>query len=216
MFAKHGWHLLWGKDHAINASGLIYGRTSFSQLIHRLHSCSLDETEAFLDPWPEDCMVDLYCGIGSSLVRWTSKRAYAIGIETGGEAVECALRNAPEAMVLRGTCQQRLPQLQQWIDNKYKDGSQKLLYANPPRTGIEPKVLEWITGKMLPDRIAYLSCSAGTLKRDLDIITAKGYRVRRIIPYDFFPQTHHVECLVLADMADNTRVLKNEKISPAL
>jgi tRNA/tmRNA/rRNA uracil-C5-methylase (TrmA/RlmC/RlmD family) len=204
MFAKHGWHLLWGKDHAINSSGLIYGRTSFSQLIHRLHSQSLDETETFFSPGHEDCVVDLYCGIGSSLVRWANKGAYAIGIETGGEAVECALRNAPEAMVLRGTCQQRIPQIQQWIKSRHKAGSQKLLYANPPRTGIESTVLEWITQNMLPDKIAYLSCSAGTLRRDLAIITTKGYEVKRIIPYDFFPQTHHVECLVLADLADNT------------
>jgi tRNA/tmRNA/rRNA uracil-C5-methylase (TrmA/RlmC/RlmD family) len=47
-----------------------------------------------------------------------------------------------------------------------------------------------------PQRMAYLSCSAGTLRRDLEHLTAAGYRVMRIIPYDFFPQTHHVETLV--------------------
>ena len=199
MFAKGGWHLLWGKDHANNQAGLVYGRTSFSQLIHRLHSESVDEAEAFFNPGHEDCVIDLYCGIGSSLVRWVNKGAYAMGIETGGEAVECALRNAPGAMVLRGTCRQRLPQLQQWIENRHQAGRQKLLYANPPRTGIEPEVLEWITREMLPDKMAYLSCSAGTLKRDLEIMTSAGYEIKRIIPYDFFPQTHHVECLVLAE-----------------
>jgi 23S rRNA (uracil1939-C5)-methyltransferase len=186
MFAKHGWHLLWGKDYAYNRSGLIYGRTSFSQLIHRLHALSLDETEIFLNPGPEDCVADLYCGIGSSLVRWINRGAYTI-------------RNAPGAMVLRGTCRQRLPQLQEWIEDSYKTGRQKLLYANPPRTGIESEVLEWIAGKMLPGKLAYLSCSAGTLRRDLEIIASAGYAIKKIIPFDFFPQTHHVECLVLAD-----------------
>jgi len=198
MFAKSGWHLLWGQDHAYNQSGLEYGRTSFSQLIHGLHSESVDKAETFLNPGPQDCVADLYCGIGSSLVRWLKKGAYAAGIETGGEAVECALRNAPGALVFRGTCQQRLPQLEQWIESSYRAGRQKLLYANPPRTGIEPAVLEWITREMLPDKMAYLSCSAGTLKRDLEIMTASGYEINRIIPYDFFPQTYHVECLVLA------------------
>lgn len=199
MFAKGGWHLLWGQDHATNQAGLVYGRTSFSQLIHRLHYDSVNEAEAFLNPGREDCVIDLYCGIGSSLVRWVRKGAYAMGVETGGEAVECAIRNAPGAMVLRGTCRHRLPQLRQWMEERHKAGRQKLLYANPPRTGIEPEVVEWITREMLPDKLAYLSCSAGTLKRDLDIITAAGYRVERIIPYDFFPQTHHVECLVLVE-----------------
>jgi len=199
MFAKGGWRLVWGSDHATNQAGLMYGRTSFSQLIHRLHSDSVDEAEDFFDAGPEDCVIDLYCGIGSSLVRWVNRGAYAMGIETGGEAVECALRNSRGAEVLRGTCRQRLPQLQQWIKNMHHAGRQKLAYVNPPRTGIEPEVLKWITGEMIPDKIAYLSCSAGTLKRDLEIITAAGYEVKRIIPYDFFPQTHHVECLVLAE-----------------
>jgi 23S rRNA (uracil1939-C5)-methyltransferase len=201
MFAKGGWHLLWGKDHACNKSGLIYGRTSFSQLIHCLHSDSIDEAEAFLNPGLEDCVADLYCGIGSSLIRWIKKDAKAMGIESGGEAVECALRNAPGAGVLRGTCRHRLPQLQQWLEENHKTSTKKLLYVNPPRTGIESEVLDWILGKMLPDKIVYLSCNAGTLKRDLEIITDRNYVVSRIIPYDFFPQTHHVECLVLVQKA---------------
>ena len=48
-----------------------------------------------------------------------------------------------------------------------------------------------------PDRMAYLSCSAGTLRRDLDALVQTGYAVERITPYDFFPQTHHVETLAL-------------------
>jgi 23S rRNA (uracil1939-C5)-methyltransferase len=197
MFTKGGWHQLWGDDHAYNDAGLIYGRTSFSQLIQKLHYQSLDEAEAFLQPGKGDCVADLYCGIGSSLVHWVKRGAHTTGIETGGETVECALQNAPEAIVLRGTCRQRLPQLQEWLENNHKAGSQKLVYANPPRTGIEPAVLEWIAEKMVPDKMAYLSCSAGTLKRDLELLTARGYKMNKIIPYDFFPQTHHVECLVL-------------------
>jgi tRNA/tmRNA/rRNA uracil-C5-methylase (TrmA/RlmC/RlmD family) len=197
MFAKGGWHLLWGDDHARNNEGLIYGRTSFSQLIYRLHRQSLDEAERFMDPRNGDCVVDLYSGIGSSLVRWMNRRAFTIGIETGGEAVDCAQSNAPEAMVLRGTCRQRLPQLQQWIETWHQPEKRNLLYANPPRTGIEPEVLQWITDHYKPSRMAYLSCSAGTLRRDLDLLASGGFEIKRILPYDFFPQTRHVECLVL-------------------
>jgi tRNA/tmRNA/rRNA uracil-C5-methylase (TrmA/RlmC/RlmD family) len=199
MFAKGGWHLLWGVDRTVNEDGLWFGRTSFSQLIHSLHRQSLDEAEAFLDPAPGDCVADLYCGIGSSLVRWIKRGAQAMGIETGGEAVACASLNAPGAMVLRGTCEQRIPQLQSWIESCHLPGKQKLLYANPPRTGIEPRVLEWIIACMQPDRLAYLSCSAGTLRRDLDKLVSGGYGVKHIIPFDFFPQTHHVECLVMME-----------------
>ena len=52
-----------------------------------------------------------------------------------------------------------------------------------------------------PVRMAYLSCSAGTLARDLDLLGTAGYRIDAILPFDFFPQTHHVETLALAGLA---------------
>ncbi len=57
--------------------------------------------------------------------------------------------------------------------------------------------MEWISGEFRPQRLAYLSCSAGTLARDLALLTTSGYRVVEIAPYDFFPQTYHVETLCL-------------------
>jgi len=197
MFAKNGWYLLWGDNRAVNEYGLLYGFTSFSQLIPRLHNQSLDEAEDFLSPAENDCGIDLYCGIGTSLARWTKRGAATIGVENGGEAVECSRINAPDAIVLRGACRQRLPQLQQWAIEKYKTGRQKLVYVNPPRTGIESEVLNWIGFQFIPHKIAYLSCSAGTLNRDLKVLTDNNYIIESITPYDFFPQTHHVESLVL-------------------
>ncbi len=197
MFAKGGWYLLWGDNRAVNEYGMVYGFTSFSQLIPFLHHQSIDKAENFLSPSKDDCMIDLYCGIGTSLSRWAGNGAAVIGVENGADAVECARINAPDATVLRGACRQRLPQLQQWVDEKYKTGRQILVYANPPRTGIESEVLRWIAFQLAPHRMAYLSCSAGTLFRDLKFLTDNNYLVDEIIPYDFFPQTHHVECLVL-------------------
>jgi tRNA/tmRNA/rRNA uracil-C5-methylase (TrmA/RlmC/RlmD family) len=61
---------------------------------------------------------------------------------------------------------------------------------------MEPSVTEWITHQLKPSKLAYLSCSAGTLKRDLDQFTSANYEVNSVIPFDFFPQTYHVECIV--------------------
>ncbi|MEZ5584571.1 MAG: hypothetical protein R3F37_19025 [Candidatus Competibacteraceae bacterium] len=76
------------------------------------------------------------------------------------------------------------------------------MYVNPPRTGLEPEILDWTIQEYRPARMAYLSCSAGTLHRDLMGLTTAGYAVERIIPYDFFPQTYHVETLVLLRRLD--------------
>ena len=194
VLAKREWRLVWGRPRSTGEDGMLHGPAAFQQLLPRLASRTLDEAEAFLAPAPGDAVADLYCGGGASLVRWLRREAAAAGVEIGGDAVACAAINAPGALVLRGTCTHRLPQLRTWAAGR--DGT-RLLYANPPRTGLEPDVLAWAATDFRPARIAYLSCSAGTLRRDLDALHRAGYAVERIAPYDFFPLTHHVEALAL-------------------
>ena len=197
MFAKNGWHLLWGQPRSVDDSGLLYGPTAFQQALPVLYRRALAEAEAFLAPIAEDVVVDLYSGSGASLACWSRRGADAVGVELGGEAIECARHNAPRALLLRGKCADRIPQLEAWLGSSAGVTGQRLLYVNPPRTGLEPEVLEWVIVRLRPARLAYLSCSAGTLRRDMDVLAGSGYRVERINPYDFFPQTYHLETLVL-------------------
>ena len=199
LFARNGWTLLWGQPRSWDALGLQHGPTAFQQLIPALYRQALNAAEAFLAPRPGDAVADLYCGTGASLVRWVQRGAQVLGVELGGEAVECARWNAPGAEVLRGKCTDRLPQLRDWRPAT----ASRLLYLNPPRPGLEPAVLAWAATEFQPKRLAYLSCSAGTLSRDLRQFTGAGYQVAQLIPFDFFPQTHHVETLALLHRVDD-------------
>jgi len=97
-----------------------------------------------------------------------------------------------------GKCEDRIPQLQEWVGSFQSVG----VYVNPPRTGLEPRVLEFLAQGVRPtgplQRIAYLSCNPVTLRRDLDFLLARGrYQVERVIPFDFFPHARTVETLVV-------------------
>jgi len=193
VFAKREWRLLWGQARSHGGDGLWYSVGAFQQVLPGLHGAALDEAEAFLAPGPEAWVIDLYCGAGASLHRWIARRAQTLGVESSREAAACAADNVPAASVLLGHCATRLPQLRAFAAG----AGRRLLYANPPRTGLEPAVLDWIARDCRPQRLAYLSCSAGTLARDLERLCAHGFRVERLLPFDFFPQTHHVEALAL-------------------
>ncbi len=197
VFAKTGWHLVWGVPRSRDADGAVYGPTAFQQATPSLYEDALDAAETFLSPLPGDRIVDLYCGIGKTLMRWAKRNAAAIGVELAAEAIDCAKTNAPAAGLLRGSCAHRIPHLTDWLMDSGSGSERRLLYANPPRTGMEPEVCRWITDVCRPERMVYLSCSAGTLHRDLRSLTTAGFTVTRIIPYDFFPNTLHVETLVL-------------------
>jgi len=197
VLAKKTWQLLWGQPRSLDAQGLIYGPQGFQQLLPDLYQQALDQAEAFLQPDSASCVVDLYSGSGASLQRWLNKQAACVGVESGGEAVENADDNAHEALMLRGYCRERLPQLQLWVEQQNAQRPTRLLYANPPRLGMEAEVSHWINHHYQPERIAYLSCSPGTLKRDLQALS--HYQVMKLQPYDFFPQTRHLETLALLE-----------------
>jgi tRNA/tmRNA/rRNA uracil-C5-methylase (TrmA/RlmC/RlmD family) len=80
-------------------------------------------------------------------------------------------------------------------------GGERVAYVNPPRSGLELEVVSALADELQPARLAYLSCSAGTLGRDLAALCDAGYAVSAILPFDFFPLTHHVEALALLERA---------------
>lgn len=194
LFARSGWQRLWGEAESSCHGGLVHGPTSFQQLLPALHTQTLQAAARHLTPRAGDAVLDLYCGLGSSLRVWTDAGATTLGVELGGDAVNCARRNAPNALVLRGTCVQRLPQVREWWQRQV---ATRLVYVNPPRSGLETELRAALAEELRPARVAYLSCSAGTLARDLAVFEGEGYAVDRLVPYDFFPGTHHVECLAL-------------------
>ena len=199
LFARSGWRLVWGSARSRDAHGLLHGPTAFAQALPELHDASLEAAVAHLRPAPGVAVLDLYCGIGSTLRQWVQAGASAFGVELAGGAVDCARINAPGAVVLRGTCEQRMPQAREWWHDD--NHARRACYVNPPRSGVEPALLDALAHDLRPDRIAYLSCSAGTLARDLAAFEAAGYEVSSIAPFDFFPGTHHVECLALLSLA---------------
>lgn len=194
VFSSRGWHLVWGKENDIE-NGFVYGPSSFQQLIPHLHQKALEEAENFLAPQDHDCVLDLYSGVGRSLKVWRDRTARMMGVELCGEAFHCSEINVGVGTSWRGKTSDRLVQFDSWLHENRK--ASFFIYMNPPRLGLEEKVAKWIAEVGRPERMAYLSCSAGTLARDLSVFSESGYSVVRITPYDFFPQTHHVETLVL-------------------
>lgn len=200
IFEKSEWQLLWGRPQSLDYNNLCYGPAAFQQLIPELYNESLKEACRFFEIAEQDAIIDLYCGTGNSMKQWSNAGATVLGIELGGDAVRFAKINVPQATTLRGACRQRVPQIDSWTKEERANGKRIMMYANPPRTGLEIEVLDWIVKEGRPSKIAYLSCSPGTLYKNIHLLTQHGYSVKKLIPFDFFPQTIHVECLALLEL----------------
>ncbi len=137
-----------------------------------------------------EVLVDAYCGIGTFTLPLASRVKQAIGLEMQPEAVEQAtlsadLNHLKNVTFLTGAVETLLPTL---------DVKPDVVLLDPPRRGCDAAVIAALT-QLTPDRIVYISCNPATLARDLKLLCQDGsYRLARVQPADFFPQTPHVEC----------------------
>ena len=78
------------------------------------------------------------------------------------------------------------------------DAGEKIdvVFMDPPRSGSDEAFLQSVC-RLSPDKVVYISCDPQTQKRDLAVLRAGGYHVREIQPVDMFPQTAHIETVVL-------------------
>ena len=70
---------------------------------------------------------------------------------------------------------------------------------DPPKSGCDEKVLREISSIQDIDKIIYVSCNPSTLARDAKILMSGGYEVKKVRPFDMFPQTMSVETLVVME-----------------
>lgn len=144
-----------------------------------------------------EVVIDAYCGIGT-ISLFLSKRAKKVyGIEVVAPAIEDAKKNAElnnikNTEFIVGKAEEIIPKL-------YEDEgiTPDVIVVDPPRKGCDTALLETML-KMSPKRIVYVSCDSATLARDLKILcTSNEYKIEKVQPVDMFPQTVHVESVVL-------------------
>ncbi|HCB89152.1 MAG TPA: 23S rRNA (uracil(1939)-C(5))-methyltransferase RlmD [Porphyromonadaceae bacterium] len=140
---------------------------------------------------------DLYTGTGT-IANFVARNAgKVIGIEFVEEAIEDARKNSRNNNIentsfFAGDMRKILT-----VDFIREHGRPDVIITDPPRAGMHDDVI----GAILfaePQRIVYVSCNPATQARDLNLLDSK-YRVARVQPVDMFPQTHHVENVVLLE-----------------
>ena len=153
----------------------------------------------------DDVLLDAYTGVGTFAILLASSVKQVIAVEESSAAVADAKQNAGGLSNL------------EFVLGRTEDVLRRLpvtpavVVLDPPRSGCQPRALESLI-EMAPSRVAYVSCDAETLGRDLKILCAGGYRLDEVAPLDMFPQTHHVECVALLFLAASS----GEPKSPSL
>jgi 23S rRNA (uracil1939-C5)-methyltransferase/tRNA (uracil-5-)-methyltransferase len=138
-------------------------------------------------------LVDAYCGSGLFALAAAPHFERVAGVEVSESSVAFARENAaansvPNAEFLAGDASAIFAGLA-------FAGPETAVVIDPPRKGCDPSFLKQLFA-FGPRAVVYVSCDPATQMRDLAGFLAEGYGVRAVQPFDLFPQTRHLECVI--------------------
>lgn len=142
-----------------------------------------------------ELVVDAYCGTGT-ISLWLAEQAREVrGVELIAEAVQDARSNAQfsgidNALFYEGKAEELIPR---WVQQGTRPD---VIVVDPPRTGLDAALIQAVL-QAKPKRFVYVSCNPSTLAKDCRELFAGGYELEWVQPVDMFPQTAHVEAVIL-------------------
>lgn len=164
-----------------------------SEQAHQLYKTAFD----FAGFKGDELVYDLYTGTGTIanfVARYAKK---VVGVEYVEDAVKDAFENASLNKI--ENVDFYAGDLAKVLDESFLEehGKPNVIITDPPRAGMHQKVVDQLLAAE-PGKIVYVSCNPATQARDLALLHEK-YDVKKVQPVDMFPQTHHVENVVLLE-----------------
>jgi 23S rRNA (uracil1939-C5)-methyltransferase len=182
-----------GNRYAISAQSFYQVNTVMAE---KLYQTAID----FSDLTENDIVVDAYSGIGTIGLSFAKSVKAVYGVEVIEQAVEDAKKNAE----LNGITNAHYvaDSAENAMANWTKQGIQPdVIIVDPPRKGLTESFIK-ASAAMQPRKITYVSCNPATMARDIKLYEELGYKLEKVQPVDLFPQTHHVETVVLLSKVD--------------
>ncbi len=192
--------LIHGKEtpQELGAFSAVVSPLSFLQVNDEIRDRLYFDVCKALDGFEGD-IVELYSGVGLLTAEIASRLpdAEITAVEIVPSAVDDA-RSLIKKLGLDGRVTEICADAVEYMSSLEKSEKCRAVVVDPPRKGCDVPVLEGIV-KADFGKIVYVSCNPATLARDLKFLLANGYTLTSIQPYDMFPQTMHVETLVVLE-----------------
>ncbi|WP_073181285.1 23S rRNA (uracil(1939)-C(5))-methyltransferase RlmD [Flagellimonas flava] len=179
-----------GLQFKINAKSFYQTNSSQAYELYKI-------TRDFAGLTGDELVYDLYTGTGT-IAQFVAKGAKkVIGVESVPEAISDAKANAKHNNI--SNVDFYVGDMKNVFNKDFiaQHGSPDVVITDPPRDGMHKLVVEQLL-QAAPDKIVYVSCNSATQARDLALMK-EDYKVTKVQPVDMFPQTFHVENVVLLE-----------------
>jgi 23S rRNA (uracil1939-C5)-methyltransferase len=137
-----------------------------------------------------DVALDLYAGGGLFSVPLAQNFHHIFAVESSQTSLPDLRHNVPASVKVVGT------RVEQYLGTRPARKRPDLVVLDPPRSGAGKAVVRSLV-ELGAQRIHYVSCDPATLARDLASLLLAGYRIEETHLFDLFPQTFHIETVML-------------------
>ena len=181
---------------SVRGRRIFYALDTFFQANLSILERILAKIEGLIE-WRKDTVfLDLYSGVGLFGIALADRAKEVVMIEECRDSVTLARFNVnyhrlAHVKILEGKVEMHLPEVLTECH-----GKPCAALIDPPRGGLAGSAIETLGEAKDLESLFYLSCSPESLARDLKHLARVGWQVRKIIPFDFFPRTRHLETLV--------------------
>ena len=144
-----------------------------------------------------ELVYDLYTGTGTIAQFIADKCNKVVGIESVPEAIAVAKESAEINGITNAFFE--VGDIRKVFNPDFinRHGVADVVITDPPRNGMHPDVIKQLLN-LTPDKIVYISCNNATQARDLSLMKEK-YKLSKCRALDMFPQTQHIENIVLLE-----------------
>ncbi len=184
-----------GADHLWEAFGavrLVVGYRAFMQANWDVFQLLGKTVGEWMGPPKGLRILELYAGTGALGLTLASQGAQVTCVEGNPTAIHDARESLRVNQIVG--CRVKISSVESYLMT-VQSGAYDVILLDPPRTGLNPTIIEQLGAVCVP-KLLYISCDAPSLARDLKSLCEKGYEIRRMQPFDMFPQTAHLETLV--------------------
>ena len=169
-----------------------YSPNGFFQINLPVYELALKEIKKAVDASPNLKVLDLYAGVGTIGLSVAPSRDLTL-VECNKDAFRELKNNAKDWQGIN-------PVFTKSEDALDYIAPDEIVILDPPRAGCDKKLIDRLL-EACPKKIIYLSCNPSTQARDVALLTIEGrYKISRILPFNFFPKTPHIENLIILEL----------------
>lgn len=181
------------REYQVEGLRVRYHPQAFIQVNDEMNQKMVAQALTWLDLTKKDKVLDLFCGVGNFTLSMANRVDSVVGVELQEQMVENARQNAILNQLNNVTFVGA--DLTKPVKSEHLQKGFNKILLDPPRAG----AIEFLPSliKLKAKTILYVSCDAATLARDAEVLTGAGYKVMRVGMMEMFPQTSHVETMML-------------------